>query len=481
MAGSAVWEADSQRLKITQGDFEMQGMQLWLGAAARQLPTQSYTQYAFNIDVLNSTLSPIDFANVPNASISIYDANEFDLVGPMGAQPIIDIPINAFGTISSPTFRSRGGNVVILVHIMGDKTQQANAGVFYLDNLTLNLVQNSVTYTCEASTPNTQISTGTYRYGFNGMEKEEELTPLPYDFGNRLYDPRRGQFPTTDRLASKYPHQSPYVFAGNTPIQAIDVDGDAAWVVIKTTIGDKTQIQMKFDKDLVNPGGLYYIHRWVDPNNPSFITSVSSGSQLYSEYPTYFPNFAKGIYDKFDVMDIVKSFSLEGEFKILFGDAGLEGVFVGERVGGSVGFEGNLFGFEANTEKGFDMTSSFHDGEITVNPGFSVGSGVGVEVRKEWNVMSGTTKETEVKASLGLGTIKKVGIDATVKNNGKIGLEIGGKVALGFGVKFETRANVNVNKLKAAIKPLTIPFTSYESEMQDNPEQGTKSFDPDCY
>jgi len=47
--------------------------------------------------------------------------------------------------------------------------------------------------------------------------------------------------------------------------------------------------------------------------------------------------------------------------------------------------------------------------------------------------------------------------------------------------KLETLANVNVNKLKATIKPLTIPFTGYESEMQDKPEQGIKSFDPDCY
>ena len=113
----------------------------------------------------------------------------------MGTQPILDIPINAFGTISSPTFRSRGGNVVVLVHIIGDKTQQANAGVFYLDNLTLNLVEkNIVTYTCDASTPNTQISTGTYRYGFNGKEMDNEVSGQgnQYDYGFRIYNPRLG-------------------------------------------------------------------------------------------------------------------------------------------------------------------------------------------------------------------------------------------------------------------------------------------------
>lgn len=65
-----------------------------------------------------------------------------------------------------------------------------------------------------------------YRFGFNGQEKQEEINPLPYNFENRPYDPRRGQFPTTDRLASQFPYQSPYVFAGNNPILYIDENGD---------------------------------------------------------------------------------------------------------------------------------------------------------------------------------------------------------------------------------------------------------------
>ncbi|HNL83796.1 MAG TPA: hypothetical protein PKO18_01085 [Chitinophagales bacterium] len=196
--------------------------------AARQLPTQSYTQYALNIDVLNSTVSPIDFANVPNASIGIYDANEFSLAGPMGTQPILDIPINAFGTISSPTFRSRGGNVVVLVHIMGDKTQQANAGVFYLDNLTLNLVENSVTYTCDASTPNTQISTSTYRYGFNGQERDYDINPAG-NINTAMfweYDARLGRRWNVDPKNFKYPDESPYLVFHNNPLLFSDPYGD---------------------------------------------------------------------------------------------------------------------------------------------------------------------------------------------------------------------------------------------------------------
>ena len=88
------------------------------------------------------------------------------------------------------------------------------------------------------------------------MERQDEVTPLPYDFGNRLYDPRRGQFPTPDKLSSQSPWQSPYVFAGNTPIQAIDKNGDKKTIVnvfitnkTTTTIAniDYNYVGLRFD------------------------------------------------------------------------------------------------------------------------------------------------------------------------------------------------------------------------------------------
>lgn len=43
--------------------------------------------------------------------------------------------------------------------------------------------------------------------------------------GYTIYDPRLGRFLSTDPLTQQYPWYTPYQFAGNTPIQAIDVDG----------------------------------------------------------------------------------------------------------------------------------------------------------------------------------------------------------------------------------------------------------------
>ena len=65
-------------------------------------------------------------------------------------------------------------------------------------------------------------STG-YRYGFNGKEKDKEL--VQYDYGFRIYDPRLVRFKSVDPLFKRFPWYTPYQFAGNKPIWAIDLDG----------------------------------------------------------------------------------------------------------------------------------------------------------------------------------------------------------------------------------------------------------------
>ncbi len=41
----------------------------------------------------------------------------------------------------------------------------------------------------------------------------------------RIYDPRLGKFLSVDPITKEYPELTPYQFAGNTPLQAIDLDG----------------------------------------------------------------------------------------------------------------------------------------------------------------------------------------------------------------------------------------------------------------
>jgi RHS repeat-associated protein len=78
--------------------------------------------------------------------------------------------------------------------------------------------------------PGRNFSANTYRYGFNGKENDNEVkgTGNQQDYGMRIYDPRLGRFLSADPLIvqnQEYPELSPYQFASNTPIQAIDLDG----------------------------------------------------------------------------------------------------------------------------------------------------------------------------------------------------------------------------------------------------------------
>lgn len=66
-----------------------------------------------------------------------------------------------------------------------------------------------------------------YRYGYNGKEKDQtgEWGTTNYDYGFRIYNPAIAKFLSVDPLTKSYPWYTPYQFAGNTPIQAMDLDG----------------------------------------------------------------------------------------------------------------------------------------------------------------------------------------------------------------------------------------------------------------
>lgn len=66
-------------------------------------------------------------------------------------------------------------------------------------------------------------NSGQSRHTFNGKEYDREFGWQ--DYGKRMYNPNLIRFPTVDPLVAQYPWFTPYQFAGNTPIQAIDLDG----------------------------------------------------------------------------------------------------------------------------------------------------------------------------------------------------------------------------------------------------------------
>ena len=75
--------------------------------------------------------------------------------------------------------------------------------------------------------PNRFDSLDDYRYGFNGQEKDDELKGKgnSVNYEARMQDTRVGRFLSVVPLTKQFAELSPYQFASNTPIQAIDLDG----------------------------------------------------------------------------------------------------------------------------------------------------------------------------------------------------------------------------------------------------------------
>lgn len=80
--------------------------------------------------------------------------------------------------------------------------------------------------------PDPATNTKPYRFGFNGKENDNEVkgTGNSQDYGMRWYDPRVVRFMSVDPITKKYPELTPYQFASNSPIWAIDIDGLEAWI-----------------------------------------------------------------------------------------------------------------------------------------------------------------------------------------------------------------------------------------------------------
>ncbi|MCB0510075.1 MAG: hypothetical protein KDC82_04870, partial [Bacteroidetes bacterium] len=126
--------------------------------------------------------------------------------------------------------------------------------------------------------PGRSFTSESYRYGFNGMEKDgEEWTGNDgshLDFGARIYDSRLGRWFARDPLEDNYPFASPYQFAGNTPIWCIDLDGlEEAFAT-------------DYTDDEGNPKRQIWLNPNADPNNPEDVGTIQFKTKRYDGTPT---------------------------------------------------------------------------------------------------------------------------------------------------------------------------------------------------
>jgi RHS repeat-associated protein len=100
-----------------------------------------------------------------------------------------------------------------------------------------------------------------YRYGFNGMERDDEMKGLgnSYTTRYRLYDPRLGKWFSVDPKTSQMPWQSPYNSMDNNPVCFIDPFGDK--VPISGEKADQNTLIAQINQAT---GGKYRINRKGD-------------------------------------------------------------------------------------------------------------------------------------------------------------------------------------------------------------------------
>ena len=107
-----------------------------------------------------------------------------------------------------------------------------------------------------------------YRFGYNGMERDDEVKEKrgtlgsgkgnSYDYGARFYDPRGVRWWKRDNFENKYPSLSPYSYSANNPILFIDPDGNEVEIATDDLTNDNRR---KVDIAIQNNPRLYnYLH-----------------------------------------------------------------------------------------------------------------------------------------------------------------------------------------------------------------------------
>jgi RHS repeat-associated protein len=99
----------------------------------------------------------------------------------------------------------------------------------------VNSIAYSSSYSSYASANTSSIEniTRSYRYGFQGQEKDDEVKGAgnSVNYKYRMHDPRIGRFFAVDPLSAKYPWNSSYAFSENRVLDAVELEGREALTI----------------------------------------------------------------------------------------------------------------------------------------------------------------------------------------------------------------------------------------------------------
>ncbi len=141
-----------------------------------------------------------------------------------------------------------------------------------------------------------------YPFAFQGQERDDEIrgNGNHYNMLFRVYDPRLGKFLSVDPLSPDYPWYTPYQFAGNKPIVAIDIEGLEEYIMHRfyDVDGDLSRTEIRvvthgggqnIDQnrpDRKNNENVVVFDHDVDGNisDPYFESDLSSKQHSFMEY-----------------------------------------------------------------------------------------------------------------------------------------------------------------------------------------------------
>lgn len=188
-------------------------------------------------------------------------------------------------------------------------------------------------------------SSTAYRYGFNGKENDPETVTTgngTQDYGMRIYNPALGKFLSVDPLTKKFAFYSPYQYAGNTPIVAIDLDGlEDVWIHTRRI---KTGAAIKVFSANLNELERDILWRMLtgDPEGLSdgiVYTTTNAGGELeriYPDVPVSTPVGSEHEYSFFEDADRFVNGNMMGS-EIQQPDAPFYSVDAGVKVKGKTG------------------------------------------------------------------------------------------------------------------------------------------------
>ncbi|WP_439484237.1 RHS repeat-associated core domain-containing protein [Cyclobacterium plantarum] len=170
------------------------------------------------------------------------------------------------------------------------------------------------------------VQDSTYRYGFNGKEQDssgEWGGQSHYDYGFRIYNPSIAKFLSVDPLAKGYPMLTPYQYASNTPIQAIDLDGLEA--VRYPGVGTTTEMLQKPTEQEVRE--VYQAYKGIALGVYDFFNAFRPQAGMGPVDPNYIPVYSEAKEAYSGITNTIENGSIEDKFRL--GTVGVLSVYGG--------------------------------------------------------------------------------------------------------------------------------------------------------